>query len=54
MDYPSPLGADLREVRDGEHDGRPARIVVGSRVYLTDPDGLWGTLTNRPGELDNG
>ena len=53
MDYPSPLGADLHEVRDGGHDGRPARIV-GSCVNLTDPDDLWGALTNRPGELDNG
>ncbi|MCG8457180.1 MAG: SRPBCC family protein [Holophagales bacterium] len=45
MDFDGALGTEFREVRDVEHDGRPARAVVGSRFYSTDPDDLWDALT---------
>ncbi len=46
MDYSRPLGTEFREVRDVEHDGKPARAVEGSRVYPTGSDDLWDALTN--------
>ena len=46
MDYGSALGAEFREVRDVEHEGKPARAVEGSRFYPTETDDLWDALTN--------
>jgi uncharacterized protein YndB with AHSA1/START domain len=46
MDYSRALGAEVREVRDGEHEGKPARAVEGSRFYPTETDDLWDALTN--------
>jgi uncharacterized protein YndB with AHSA1/START domain len=40
------LGAESREVGQGDHEGRPARVVVASRTYETDPDDLWDALTS--------
>ena len=40
------LGAEAREVGHGDHEGRPARVVVASRTYDTDPDDLWDALTS--------
>jgi uncharacterized protein YndB with AHSA1/START domain len=46
MDYSNPLGAEFREVRELEHDGKPARAVEGTRLYSTDTDDLWDALTS--------
>ncbi len=46
MDYSRASGTEFREVRDLEHEGKPARAVEGSRVYLTGTDDLWDALTN--------
>ena len=46
MDYSQALGADFREVQDRIRDGKPARVVIGSRIYATDLEDLWDALTN--------
>ncbi|MEM7587741.1 MAG: SRPBCC family protein [Acidobacteriota bacterium] len=46
MDFSSSLGTEVREVRDVEHDGQPARAVEGSRFYPTEIDDLWDALTS--------
>ena len=46
MNYSNPLGFELRDVRELEYEGQPARAVRGSRVYTTDVDDLWDALTN--------
>ncbi len=46
MDYSHALGTEFREVRDVEHEGKPARAVEGARVYSTETDDLWDALTN--------
>lgn len=44
--YDDARGADGREVREGERDGEPTRIVAGVRRYPTTIDDLWDALTN--------
>jgi uncharacterized protein YndB with AHSA1/START domain len=39
--------AEFRRFENREHEGKPARVVIGTRVYDTDPDDLWDALTNR-------
>lgn len=46
MDYSRALGTEFREVRDVEHEGKPARAVEGSRFYSTGAGDLWDALTN--------
>ena len=46
MDVAGVVGATQREVRVAERDGRPARQVVASRSYPTDPADLWDALTS--------
>ena len=46
MDYSNALGAEVREVRDVEHEGKPARAVEGSRFYPAETDDLWDALTS--------
>lgn len=46
MDYSQALGAEFREVQERTHEGKPARVVIGSRIYATDVDDLWDALTN--------
>lgn len=41
------LGAQFRRFENRDYEGKPARVVVASRVYDTDPDDLWDALTNR-------
>jgi uncharacterized protein YndB with AHSA1/START domain len=36
----------VREVRNGERDGRETRIVVASRTYATTVDDTWDALTS--------
>jgi uncharacterized protein YndB with AHSA1/START domain len=40
------IGGVTREVRDAEREGKPARIVVASRIYDTTLDDLWDAVTN--------
>ncbi|WP_296597351.1 SRPBCC family protein [Phenylobacterium sp.] len=40
------IGAEFREVADREWAGQPAKAVVASRLYPTEPDDLWDALTS--------
>lgn len=46
MNYSRALGTEFREVREIEHEGKPARAVEGSRLYRTEVGDLWDALTN--------
>jgi len=46
MDISRAFGTEIREVRDVEHEGRPARAVEGSRFYSTEVEDLWDAVTN--------
>lgn len=46
FDLQAHLGTVTRAVRDLEHQGRPAKAVLASRVYDTDIHDLWDALTN--------
>jgi uncharacterized protein YndB with AHSA1/START domain len=41
------LGAEFRRFDNRQRDGKPARAVVATRRYDTDPADLWDALTNR-------
>lgn len=41
------LGAQFRRFENRDYEGKPARVVVASRTYDTDPDDLWDALTSR-------
>lgn len=45
-DIASLVGAVTREVRNREHEGRPARVIIASRNYDTTIGDLWDALTN--------
>jgi uncharacterized protein YndB with AHSA1/START domain len=40
------LGVEFRQYLEREHEGKPARVVVASRTYDTDPSDLWEALTD--------
>ncbi len=40
------VGAVIREVKNRDHQGKPARVVIAGRHYDTDIDDLWDALTN--------
>ena len=40
------IGAVTREVRNIEHEGKPAKVVVAARSYDTDIDDLWDAISN--------
>ena len=46
MDFNRPVGMDSRVVRESEHNGQPARVVSGSRVYAAELADLWGAVTS--------
>jgi uncharacterized protein YndB with AHSA1/START domain len=46
VDVAAAVGAVVREVRDVVQDGKPAKMVVATRVYATDAADLWDALTN--------
>lgn len=46
MDFNQALGAEFREVREIEHDGKPARAVVATRLYTAHTAEVWDALTN--------
>jgi uncharacterized protein YndB with AHSA1/START domain len=41
------ISAVRREVRTGEHDGRPARALVVERTYDTTVEDVWDAITRR-------
>jgi uncharacterized protein YndB with AHSA1/START domain len=47
MDIISRVGAVVRAVEGRDHNGKPARVVIATRTYDTDPDDLWDAITNR-------
>ena len=46
MNYGNAIGAQTRGVRDQQHEGQPARVVIASRVYATNQLNLWNAITN--------
>jgi len=46
MDLISRVGAVVRTVEGRDCNGKPARVVVATRVYDTDPADLWDCITN--------
>ncbi len=46
IDIARHLGAVTRQLRDGERNGRPAKVLVASRVYDTGREDLWDALTS--------
>jgi uncharacterized protein YndB with AHSA1/START domain len=46
VDVARVIGAMVREVRDVEKDGKPAKMVIAARSYDTDIDDLWDALTS--------
>jgi len=46
FDVAGHLGVVTRVVESTEHDGQPAKAIVASRVFATDPEDLWDALTN--------
>jgi uncharacterized protein YndB with AHSA1/START domain len=46
FDIPQYIGAVTRELTHRERDGKPAKVVVATRTYDTEPDDLWDALTN--------
>lgn len=47
MNYDNAIGIDIRELTEMNWEGKPARVVSGSRVYATDIKDLWDALTNK-------
>ena len=45
-DIASAIGAVTREVRQLEHEGKPAQAVIASRTYATGIEDLWDAITN--------
>lgn len=45
FDIADQVNAIAREVRDGERDGAPTRVVVAARTYDTALDDLWDAVT---------
>jgi len=46
IDFTTHMGTTRREVRTVDRDGRPARVVVATRLYATSVDDLWDALTD--------
>ena len=40
------IGAEFRQVIERDHEGGPARVVVATRTYETNPEDLWDALTS--------
>jgi uncharacterized protein YndB with AHSA1/START domain len=45
--FDNALGAEFRRFENREYEGKPARVVVATRSYDTDPADLWNALTSR-------
>jgi len=46
IDVTRAIGAITRQVSSRDYDGKPARVVIATRVYDTDREDLWDALTN--------
>lgn len=46
MDYRNAFGIEICVVKDDRYQGRPVRIVGGSRRFATDVEDLWDAVTN--------
>ena len=46
IDVAGIIGATTRELTTRDHEGRPARVLVATRVYDTTEEDLWDALTN--------
>ena len=46
MENSNALGIEYRVVKDAEYQGRPVRVVSGSRTYSAEIEELWNALTN--------
>ncbi len=46
MDPTAAVNAILRELRDADRDGKPARVIVAERRYPALADDVWDALTN--------
>lgn len=46
MNFTGFFGFEKQTVKEGYHNGEPARFVGGSRSYATDPDDLWNAITD--------
>ena len=46
IDPVATAGLVTRELRSGQRDGRPTKIVVASRTYAADRPELWGAVTD--------
>ena len=46
FDLAAYLGAVTRVVRDAQHEGKPAKAVIATRVYAADVDQVWDAMTN--------
>jgi uncharacterized protein YndB with AHSA1/START domain len=46
FDIAKEIGAVTREVASREHEGKPARVVVATRIYKTDIDDAWEAITS--------
>ena len=47
MIFKNAFGAEFREVGERDYLGKPARVLVASRVYPTSQDDLWDAITNK-------
>ncbi len=47
VDFSRAIGAEVREVVEREHQGKPARVVIAARTYDTDAEDLWDALTEK-------
>src|SRR5262245_54318494 len=45
--FSNALGAEFRRFEEREYQGKPARVVIASRIYDTDREDLWDALTSR-------
>jgi uncharacterized protein YndB with AHSA1/START domain len=46
IDITRHIGAITRAIESREHEGQPARVLVATRTYDTDPEDLWDALTS--------
>lgn len=40
------IGAEIHQVVEREHEGKPAHVIVAARAYDAAPDDLWDAVTN--------
>lgn len=40
------IGAEFHQFEERDYQGKPARVVIGARLYDTDAEDLWDAVTN--------